>query len=241
MAMKLLIARGSAQDVQSIVRELRQAGLSPTPLHVQTEGEFVAALERGPWDAFLVHSAAPHPDLFTLAGAARDHGLDTPVIAITPRLDTAEAVFALRAGATHCLARGELWRLPEILQGEIADATRRRGRRESEQSQEAAAERYRVLLGLIPAATYVARTDATRSTAFVSAQVEAMTGYTPEEWVSDPDLWPRQVHAEDRERVLAEYRRSVASGEPFVSEYRLVRRDGEVVWWRDEGRIYQDG
>jgi diguanylate cyclase (GGDEF)-like protein/PAS domain S-box-containing protein len=241
MAMNLLIARGSAEDVHSIVRELRQAGHDPAPLHVQTEGEFLAALDRGPWEAVLVHSAAPHTSLVTLARGIRDRGLDVPIIAVTPRLDTAEAVLALRAGATHCLARGELWRLPEILQGEMGEAARRRALREAEQSQESAEERYRELLGRIPALTYVARTDATRSTAFVSAQAEPMTGFSPEEWMADPDLWPKQVHAEDRERVLGEYRRSLASGEAFLSEYRLVRRDGGVVWWRDEGRLYQDG
>ena len=225
MAMKLLIARGSAEDVKSIVRELRQAGMDPAPLHVQTEGEFVAALDRGSWEAALVHSASPHPDLLTFAGAAHDHGVDMPFIAITPRLDTAEAVLALRAGATHCLARGEMWRLPEILQGEIADAARRRLARETEQSHQAAAERYRELLGLIPAATYVARTDATRSTAFVSSQVEAMTGYTPEEWVSDPGLWPRQVTP----RTASASSRSIAAAWPAASRSSRVppgRRDG---------------
>ena len=241
MAMNLLIARGSAEDVQSIIRELRQAGQDPAPLHVQTEGEFLAALERGPWEAVLVHSATPHTSLLTLAQGIRDRGLDVPIIAVMPRLDTAEAVFALRAGATHCLTRGELWRLPEILQGEIGEAARRRALREAEQSREEAGDRYRELLGRIPALTYVARTDATRSTAFVSEQAFAMTGFSPEEWMADPDFWPRQLHTEDRERVLAEYRRSLANGDAFVSEYRLVRRDGDVVWWRDEGRLYQDG
>jgi len=189
----------------------------------------------------LVHSAAPHTSLITLARGIRDRGLDVPVIAVMPRLDTAEAVLALRAGATHCLARGELWRLPEILQGEIAEAARRRALREAERSREEIGDRHRELLGRIPALTYVARTDATRSTVFMSEQALAMTGFSPEEWMGDPERWPKQVHAEDRERVLAEYRRSLASGEAFASEYRLVRSDGDVVWWRDEGKIYPDG
>jgi diguanylate cyclase (GGDEF)-like protein/PAS domain S-box-containing protein len=241
MAMNLLIARGSAEDVQSIVRELRQAGRDPAPFHVQTEGEFVAALDRGPWEAVLVHSAPPHTSLVALARDIRERGLDVPIIAVMPRLDTADAVSALRAGATHCLARGEMWRLPEILEDEIGNAARRRTLREAGQARQATEDRYRDLIGRIPALTYLARTDATRSTAFVSAQAEAMTGFSADEWMADPELWPKQIHADDRERVLAEYRRSLAGGEPFVSEYRLVRRDGGVVWWRDEGHVYQDG
>ena len=49
MSMKLLIARGSAEDAQSLLRELRQAGHDLAPVHIQTEGEFIAALDREPW------------------------------------------------------------------------------------------------------------------------------------------------------------------------------------------------
>jgi diguanylate cyclase (GGDEF)-like protein/PAS domain S-box-containing protein len=241
MAMNLLIARGSAEDAQSIIRELRQARHDPAPLHVQTDGEFVAALARDAWDAVIVHSAIPHSSLSTLAKQVRERGLDVPVIAVTPRLDTAETVAALRAGATHCLAREELWRLPEIVQAELAEAARRRSEREAEHSRQDAQERYRDLIDRIPTLTYLARPDATRSMAFVSAQAEAMTGFAPGEWMADPDFWSRHLHPDDRERVLEDYRRSVATAEPFISEYRVVKRDGRIAWWRDEGRLYRDG
>jgi diguanylate cyclase (GGDEF)-like protein/PAS domain S-box-containing protein len=241
MAMNLLIARGSAEDAQSIIRELKQAGHDPAPVHVQTEGEFVAALDRDAWEAVIVHSAMPHTSLVALVREMRGRGLDIPVIAVTPRLDTTEVVSALRAGATHCVARGELWRLPEIVRGELSEAARRRSVREAEVSRQDAGERYRDLIDRIHALTYLARTDATRSTAYMSPQAEVMSGFPPGEWMADPDFWAKRIHAQDRERVVGEYQRSVATGEPFASEYRLVKRDGHLVWWRDEGRIYPDG
>ena len=241
MAMKLLIARGSAEDAQSLLRELRQAGHEPAPAHVQTEGEFVSALDREGWDAVVVHSAMPHATLAALVKEIRQRRLDLPVIAVTPRLDTTEAVYALRAGATHCVARFELWRLPDIVQSELAEAARRRSVRDGEQSRQSAADRYRELIARIPALTYLARADATRSTAFMSPQAEAMSGFAAGEWMSDPDFWSKRIQAQDRERVLSEYRRSVATGDPFLSEYRVVKRDGHLAWWRDEGRVYRDG
>jgi len=239
--MKLLIARGSAEDAQSLLRELRQAGHDVAPVHVQTEGEFVSALDREHWEAVIVHSAMPHTTLAALVKEIRQRRLDVPVIAVTPRLDTTEAVYALRAGATHCVARFELWRLPDIVQAEMAEAARRRSVREGERARQSAEDRYRELLGRIPALTYLARADANRSTAFMSAQSEAMTGFAPGEWMADPEFWSKRIQAQDRERVLSEYRRSVATGEPFLSEYRVVKRDGHLAWWRDEGRIYRDG
>jgi diguanylate cyclase (GGDEF)-like protein/PAS domain S-box-containing protein len=241
MSMKLLIARGSAEDAQSLLRELRQAGHDLSSVHVQTEGEFVSALDREQWEAVIVHSAMPHTTLAALVKEIRQRRLDVPVIAVTPRLDTTEAVYALRAGATHCVARFELWRLPDIVQAEMAEAARRRAVREGEQARQSAEDRYRELIGRIPALTYLARADANRSTAFMSAQAEAMTGFAPAEWMADPEFWSKRIQAQDRERVLSEYRRSVATGEAFLSEYRVVKRDGHLAWWRDEGRIYRDG
>jgi PAS domain S-box-containing protein len=66
-----------------------------------------------------------------------------------------------------------------------------------------------------------------------------MTGYSVEEWLGDPDLWPSRIHPDDRERVLA-LRRKTAESNPFASEYRLLRRDGTLAWWRDEARLVWD-
>jgi diguanylate cyclase (GGDEF)-like protein/PAS domain S-box-containing protein len=70
----------------------------------------------------------------------------------------------------------------------------------------------------------------------VSPQLLAMTGFSPGEWLAEPDMWVRRLHPEDRERVLRQFREACASGGRFASEYRILDREGRVVWWRDEGR-----
>jgi PAS domain-containing protein len=57
-------------------------------------------------------------------------------------------------------------------------------------------------------------------TTYVSPQIEAMQGYTPQETMSDPEHWTKTLHPDDRERVLAEDERTNRTGEPFVAEYR---------------------
>ena len=39
---------------------------------------------------------------------------------------------------------------------------------------------------------------------YISPQIEEILGYRASEWISDPGLWARRLHPEDRERVLAE-------------------------------------
>src|SRR5439155_5293182 len=100
--------------------------------------------------------------------------------------------------------------------------------------------RYQALVEHIPAVTYIDAADRSSSSLYMSPQVEAILGYPPEDWTSDPDLWVKLLHPEDRERVLTEHLRTNESGQPFVEEYRLLARDGRTVWIRDEAVLIRD-
>jgi PAS domain-containing protein len=66
--------------------------------------------------------------------------------------------------------------------------------------------RYRALVEGMPAVTYTwdPRSPAgTLPPPYVSPQVEAILGFSPEEWRADPQLWIRQIHRDDQDRVLA--------------------------------------
>ena len=101
---------------------------------------------------------------------------------------------------------------------------------------------YRNLVEQIPAVTYTQDPDSGHhfASVYLSPQAEQMLGYTREEFASDAGLWVSLIHPEDRERVLAEDARTDETGEPFRMEYRLVARDGRVVWVRDEAVMVMD-
>ncbi len=100
--------------------------------------------------------------------------------------------------------------------------------------------RYRALIEQIPAIVYVDVADDSMTTTYVSPQIQQLLGFSPEEYVSDPQLWYRQLHPADRERALDEYTRGRESGEPFTFEYRLLAKDGRVVWFRDSAAVVRD-
>ena len=102
------------------------------------------------------------------------------------------------------------------------------------------ARRYRTLVEQLPLVVYVDALDAASSNIFTSSQVEALLGYSPAEWLADSDLFVRVLHPEDRDRVLAAHARTHATLDPLSVEYRLIARDGAVVWVRDEGVIVFD-
>jgi diguanylate cyclase (GGDEF)-like protein/PAS domain S-box-containing protein len=102
------------------------------------------------------------------------------------------------------------------------------------------AQRYRTLIEQLPLVVYVDALDAISSNIFTSRQIEALLGYSVEEWANEPDLFTRLLHPDDRERVLAAHAQTQETHEPLSLEYRLIARDGRVVWLRDEGVVVVD-
>ncbi len=107
-------------------------------------------------------------------------------------------------------------------------------RKRAEAAGREAEARYRLLVERMPAVTYVISGEPPYPTLYISPQVEELLGFTPEEWLADPKLWVKQLHPDDRERVLAEDAASRLEKRPFVAEYRILARDGHVVWLHDE-------
>jgi diguanylate cyclase (GGDEF)-like protein/PAS domain S-box-containing protein len=99
------------------------------------------------------------------------------------------------------------------------------------------------LIERLPAVVYVAEPGERGRWRYVSPQIEAFMGYSPEEWIADSGLWADRVHPDDRARVFEEEDRDVARSAPVATEYRLITRDGRIVWVRDEAvlRLDADG
>jgi PAS domain S-box-containing protein len=97
-----------------------------------------------------------------------------------------------------------------------------------------AEERYRAIVEHVPAAIYLDRADRSMHSIYVSPQIEAITGYTPQEWIDDPDLWLSIMVAEDRDDAGRTYLDAVMARRPWKADYRLNTRDGRTIWVHDE-------
>jgi len=62
-------------------------------------------------------------------------------------------------------------------------------------------------------------------------------GYTADELNGDIGKWVALVHPDDRASFMNEFRRVTGQGLPFHAEYRMTRKDGGVVWMRDDGHF----
>lgn len=99
---------------------------------------------------------------------------------------------------------------------------------------------YRSLVDRLPAIVYVAEPGVAAPWRYVSPRSQEILGFSPEQWTADPELWYRQIHPEDRDRVMREETTATERLGSLVSEYRMLSADGRTVWIRDEGEFLAD-
>jgi PAS domain S-box-containing protein len=125
---------------------------------------------------------------------------------------------------------------PTGIQGIARDITERKRAEEALQESET---RNRLMVETLPLIIYSVDAEFPYSPIYVSANILAL-GHTVDEWYNAPDLWVSLLHPEDRERVLHETGTAMAAGTATESEYRVVAKDGSVVWLHDRGRVVAD-
>jgi PAS domain S-box-containing protein len=105
----------------------------------------------------------------------------------------------------------------------------------------AAETRYRTLVERLPAITYVAEVGVLGPWHYVSPQIQSILGFSPEEWKRDASNWVNQIHPDDRSHALTFDAQFVANGGSLRTEYRMLSREGKVLWFRDEAVMLRDG
>jgi len=89
-------------------------------------------------------------------------------------------------------------------------------------------ERYRALVEQIPAVVFMAYLDKGIGEAYVNPQIE---------WLEDPMRWYQQIHPDDKQRWSTEAAEMFLSGQPLKSAYRVLARDGRVLWFHCEAKM----
>jgi PAS domain S-box-containing protein len=130
------------------------------------------------------------------------------------------AITALADGGTVCVCR---------------DIT---ARRNAEKAREEAEAKFRLLVEKVAAISYIAELGVHGEWLYVSPQVEEIFGFSASEWLRDSREWVKHVHADDLAIVEAAEGASLR-GERFQAEYRVVRKDGKVIWVSDTAVVVE--
>jgi PAS domain S-box-containing protein len=100
--------------------------------------------------------------------------------------------------------------------------------------------RLRSLVEHIPAITYSCEVHPPYGTFFISPQTQSMLGYSPRVWLEENDFFMKIVHPEDVQRLIDLTEEAVRDRGFATTEYRLLDRQGDVRWFRDEAVLVRD-
>ncbi len=105
-------------------------------------------------------------------------------------------------------------------------------------------ERFGNVLEQIPVVVYVRegrRGDPEwPATRYISPQIEALTGYSVDEWMAKPQLWAEIVHPDDRDALDEKALRVEEGRERFRADYRICTRDGDTRWIHDSAVLAEE-
>ncbi|MGL5064018.1 MAG: PAS domain-containing sensor histidine kinase, partial [Microcoleus sp.] len=110
-------------------------------------------------------------------------------------------------------------------------------------------ERYQTLVANIPGAVYRCNCNLSdseleqkRTMVFLSEVIQEISGYPPSDFINDRvRSFASIIHPQDRSKVEAAIRKSVAAREPYILEYRILRADGSMRWVYEKGRSVVGG
>lgn len=95
-------------------------------------------------------------------------------------------------------------------------------------------QRFQALVENLPMVTYVIHAK-TMFLLYISPQVEMFTGYTPEEFYRNPEVWLNAMHPEDAEKFFSNLQERIEQKITSPVEFRMFHKDGSLRWVEEIG------
>jgi two-component system cell cycle sensor histidine kinase/response regulator CckA len=232
----ILLVEDSVDDAELILLELRRAGFQPVWKRVETEADFLAALQTPPQ---LVISDYSMPQFSGLAAAQllRKIHPDVPFILVSGTVGEDAAVAAMKHGATDYLLKDRIARLGPAVRHALEQNRLREEHREAERIRAELAHRNESFVRALGEIVY--DHDVINQTMSWEGDTVKCIGWSSAELGTETSGWAQRVHPDDLANVQAQL--STLPIEPlFVSEYRFRHKAGHYIWVFDRGVISRD-
>jgi diguanylate cyclase (GGDEF)-like protein len=131
--LQLVVVEDSVIDAELVARHLAKAGLDVVMHRVQTESEFVSALQEKRPDVILSDFSLPQFSGLRALDVAIAHAPETPFIYVSGTIGEERAIDALRRGATDYVLKSNLSRLSSAVERALREAALKADQRKSEQ------------------------------------------------------------------------------------------------------------
>ncbi|MGC3983620.1 MAG: ATP-binding protein [Pseudorhodoferax sp.] len=99
---------------------------------------------------------------------------------------------------------------------------------------------YTSLVNGMPGAAYRRTADDSWTVLFISDAVQALSGWSPADYLAAPELLRALVHPDEQARVRAEVQAAIDADRSYTLEYRAMHRDGHSFWAWERGKAQRD-
>lgn len=72
---------------------------------------------------------------------------------------------------------------------------------------------------------------------YISPQVEKITGYSQQEWLSEPHFWKNHIHPDERDKMVNFCHSETVSMRDHIFDYRFKKKDGSYIWLNDRVKV----
>jgi signal transduction histidine kinase len=131
--LRLLLVEDNPADVELVLLALRKDGFAISSDVVQTAEEFTLRIQATAYDLILADYNLPQWSGMEALALLRRENLDVPLIVVTGYLGEEKAVECIKRGATDCVLKDHLARLPTSVRRALEEKRLRKQRRQSEE------------------------------------------------------------------------------------------------------------
>ena len=221
----VLFIENDPGDVDLCIHALQQGGFAVRAEVVETREGLGTQLSSNAYDVIVADHRLMASTGMEALEYLRQERRDVPLIIVTGTLDEEAAIGTIKAGATDCVLKGGLWRLPVAVRRAVEERVVREERTRAEQALKASEERFRMLFERNLAGVYSVALDG--RILDLNLACARMFGYASREEAMNHTLWDVAPSVAEMQKLIA----VVQKQKTFIDlEVGLRRTDGRPVW-----------
>lgn len=225
---RILFIEDLVSDYELAKKTISREKINFEAVRVDTATDLLAALDSFNPHIIISDYSMPSFDGMKALKIIQEVNAELPFIILTGSMNEETAVECMKAGANDYVIKEHMKRLPFAVNEALAQAKAKAAKRKAERALIKSEERFRMLAekahDLIFRLEYLPH----KRFVYVSPSSKLITGYSPDEFYSNPDLLDEIIHPNDG-HIIEDHISNLANiTRPIV--VRLISKNGKIVW-----------